>query len=75
METAETAEGILRAALYRERPIYVSDSGDNTTAGAPGDLTLVLQAALDLPEPPVPVANAVNDRQLPFPAHHVYRIL
>jgi microcystin degradation protein MlrC len=50
METAETAEGLLRAAHCSERPIYVSDSGDNTTAGAPGDLTLVLQAALDLPE-------------------------
>jgi microcystin degradation protein MlrC len=50
METAETAEGLLRAAHCSERPIYVSDSGDNTTAEAPGDLTLVLQAALDLPE-------------------------
>jgi microcystin degradation protein MlrC len=30
--------------------VFVSDSGDNTTAGAGGDLTLVLQAALDLPE-------------------------
>ena len=49
METAETAEGLALAATCVERPVYVSDSGDNTTAGAAGDLTDVLQAALDMP--------------------------
>jgi microcystin degradation protein MlrC len=46
METAEVEEGLRRAVACREKPVYVSDSGDNTTAGAAGDLTLVLQAAL-----------------------------
>jgi microcystin degradation protein MlrC len=49
MEHAEVAEGLQRALACPERPVYVSDAGDNTTAGAAGDLTLVLQAALDLP--------------------------
>ncbi|MBV9674601.1 MAG: M81 family metallopeptidase [Verrucomicrobia bacterium] len=48
METAEVNEGLARAANCSEKPVFVSDSGDNTTAGAAGDLTFVLQAALDL---------------------------
>jgi microcystin degradation protein MlrC len=48
METAEVAEGLQRALTSPQRPVYVSDSGDNTTAGAAGELTTVLQAALDL---------------------------
>jgi microcystin degradation protein MlrC len=47
METAELAEGLRRAAMCPERPVFVSDSGDNTTAGAAGDLTDVLVAAID----------------------------
>ena len=47
METAEVAEGLRRAVNAAEQPVFVSDSGDNTTAGAAGDLTLVLQAAID----------------------------
>ncbi|PZO77977.1 MAG: hypothetical protein DI629_13145 [Mesorhizobium amorphae] len=50
METAEVGEGLARAASCAERPVFVSDAGDNTTAGAAGDLTSVLQAALDDPE-------------------------
>lgn len=46
METAEMLPGLLAAAESAEGPVYVSDSGDNSTAGAPGDLTLVLQAIL-----------------------------
>ncbi len=49
METAEVSEGLERALSAPERPIYVTDSGDNTTAGAGGELTTVLQATLDLP--------------------------
>ncbi|WP_172295484.1 M81 family metallopeptidase [Pseudoruegeria sp. HB172150] len=47
METAGLSEGLELAAGSAARPVFVSDSGDNTTAGAPGDLTTVLQAALD----------------------------
>lgn len=50
METAEVGEGLERALTAPERPVYVSDSGDNTTAGAGGELTTVLQAILDLPK-------------------------
>lgn len=48
MHTAEVAEGLELALKSPQRPVYVSDSGDNTTAGAAGELTSVLQAALDL---------------------------
>lgn len=40
----------LRHAATLEAPVLLSDTGDNVTAGAYGDLTLVLQEALDLPE-------------------------
>ncbi|WP_319518522.1 M81 family metallopeptidase [uncultured Martelella sp.] len=55
METASIEDGLLMAAETTEKPVYVSDSGDNTTAGAPGDLTTVLQAALKDPR----LGNAV----------------
>lgn len=48
METAEVDEGIIRAAKSKVKPVFLSDAGDNTTAGAPGDLTLVLQRILEL---------------------------
>lgn len=48
METAEVDEGLLRALASPQRPVYVSDAGDNTTAGAAGELTYVLQEALRL---------------------------
>jgi microcystin degradation protein MlrC len=50
MENAEVAEGLARAAASTSKPVYVSDSGDNSTAGAPGDLTGVLQAVLANPD-------------------------
>jgi microcystin degradation protein MlrC len=50
MENASVEEGLARAAMSTERPLFISDSGDNTTAGAYGDLTNVLQAILDRPE-------------------------
>ena len=52
METASVEEGLVRAASSAARPVFVSDSGDNTTAGAPGDLTGVLQSLLAMAEPP-----------------------
>lgn len=48
METASLSDGLRKATASRAMPVYVSDSGDNTTAGAPGDLTVTLQATLDL---------------------------
>jgi microcystin degradation protein MlrC len=64
METAGVTEGLEWAAASAEGPVFVSDSGDNTTAGAPGDLTLVLQAMLDLPNPPKAVVAGITAPKL-----------
>lgn len=48
METADVREGLIRAREAGEGPVYLSDSGDNVTAGAGGDLTFVLQEAIGL---------------------------
>ncbi len=41
--TAELPEALLMAAEGGEGPVFISDSGDNTTAGAAGDSPYVLQ--------------------------------
>ncbi|UXT85216.1 M81 family metallopeptidase [Agrobacterium tumefaciens] len=48
MGTANVRDGLLRAATASDALIYLSDSGDNTTCGAGGDLTFVLQEAIEL---------------------------
>ncbi len=48
MPHAPVREGLIEAASAPERIIYLADSGDNTTCGAGGDLTFVLQEAIDL---------------------------
>ena len=50
-ESMEVHEGLSAALASNVRPFFLSDSGDNTTAGAPGDLTFVLQAALERSDP------------------------
>ncbi len=57
METAGVREGLERARDDGRTAIYLSDSGDNVTAGAGGDLTFVLQEALDLALPDAVVAG------------------
>ncbi len=47
MDTDSIEAGLQRAGAMQTGPVFLTDSGDNTTAGAAGDLTLVLQAALD----------------------------
>ncbi|MGZ9810279.1 M81 family metallopeptidase [Pseudoroseicyclus sp. H15] len=49
-EALEVREGLAAAMASPEEPVFLSDSGDNVTAGAFGDLTFVLQEALALPE-------------------------
>lgn len=39
-------EMIKKSEEYKEKTVFISDSGDNTTAGAPGDNTQVLNAML-----------------------------
>jgi microcystin degradation protein MlrC len=46
METASIQQGVQHALAAAERPLYLSDSGDNTTAGATGDSTVVLKELL-----------------------------
>jgi microcystin degradation protein MlrC len=48
METAGVRDGLAQAAAAAQGPVYLSDSGDNVTAGAGGDLTFVLQEAVEL---------------------------
>jgi microcystin degradation protein MlrC len=48
VETASVDEGLMRAAKSNTAPVYLSDAGDNTTAGAPGDLTILLQQAVKM---------------------------
>ncbi|MDF0599466.1 M81 family metallopeptidase [Psychromarinibacter sp. C21-152] len=47
MDVASVEDGLRRALAMDAAPVFLSDSGDNTTAGAPGDLTHVLSAAID----------------------------
>ncbi len=47
-ETASVDEAIERAMEASEKPVFISDSGDNVTAGAPGDVTLIAKRLLDL---------------------------
>ena len=45
-ETANLAEAVERAMAVSDGPVFVSDSGDNVTAGGAGDLPLVLEELL-----------------------------
>jgi microcystin degradation protein MlrC len=42
-ETAELEEGVTRALAAKEATVFLTDSGDNVTASAPGDLPIVLR--------------------------------
>jgi len=42
-ETAELEEGVTRALEAKEPTVFLTDSGDNVTASAPGDLPIVLR--------------------------------
>lgn len=47
--TALSADDCIRAALlHQERPVLISDSGDNPTAGGAGDSPYMLERLLDL---------------------------
>jgi len=60
-------EGLREAESRNVRPFFLSDSGDNTTAGAPGDLTTVLQAALELSNPcPITVTGITAPEAVRF---------
>ncbi len=45
-ETADVDEAVRLAAASEIHPVFISDSGDNVTAGAAGDMTIVLEQLL-----------------------------
>lgn len=42
-EAADLEEGVTRAVAAKESTVFLSDTGDNVTASAPGDLPIVLR--------------------------------
>jgi microcystin degradation protein MlrC len=46
-ETAELADGVAKAMRAKESTIFLTDSGDNVTASAPGDLPIVLRHLIE----------------------------
>lgn len=57
-------EMIVKAAEYKGKTVFISDSGDNTTAGAPGDNTQVLNALLKQKTKNALVAGIVDTEAL-----------
>ncbi len=46
----DPAEALVTAIEYKGKPVFITDSGDNTTAGASGQSTFILQQLLELKE-------------------------
>lgn len=57
-------EMILKSEEYPDKTVFISDSGDNTTAGAPGDNTQVLEALVRHQIKNVLVAGIVDPEAL-----------
>jgi microcystin degradation protein MlrC len=47
VDACEPAEALDRAWSVKERPVFVTDSGDNTTAGASGDNAFLLKLVME----------------------------
>jgi len=60
-ETAELEDGITKALNARERCVFLTDSGDNVTASAPGDLPIVLRQLMERKVKSAIVAG-INDK-------------
>ncbi|MEM0501758.1 MAG: M81 family metallopeptidase [Ignisphaera sp.] len=48
VEAGEIDEVVRIAKNSTKRPVFISDSGDNVTAGAPGDVPIAIERLLDL---------------------------
>ena len=46
-ETATIDETVAEAMRSKEHPVFISDSGDNVTAGGAGDIPIILEKLLD----------------------------
>jgi microcystin degradation protein MlrC len=59
-ETADLEEGVTRALQAKEKTVFLTDSGDNVTAAAPGDLPVMLRHLVERKAPSAVVAG-IND--------------
>lgn len=59
-------EMITKSEDYKDKTVFISDSGDNTTAGAPGDNTQVLDALLQHKSKNALVAGIVDPVALKY---------
>lgn len=60
VETASPDEAISRALAAPERPVFISDSGDNVTAGGAGDLPIFVERLLAARAPDAVVAGLAD---------------
>ncbi len=61
-ETAQPEEAVRMAVAEPEEPVFITDSGDNVTAGAPGDSAYFLQLLMENPPDRVLVAGIAGRR-------------
>jgi microcystin degradation protein MlrC len=69
-ETAEPEETLRRAAAATAGPVFISDSGDNTTGGAPGDDAGFLGLMLEMGVQNALVAG-ITDAAVVAACHHL----
>jgi microcystin degradation protein MlrC len=60
VESCDLDEAIDRALASDKKPVFISDSGDNPTAGATGDIPLVVERLLAKNVPDAVVASIVD---------------
>ena len=65
--TGSLDECLAKALSSKDRPYYISDSGDNPTAGGAGDVTWTLQQLLSRPEFKSPDSPSVIYASIPGP--------
>ena len=61
VEALSIDECIRRAMAAKSAPAFISDSGDNLTAGGPGDVTTFLECALALSPPDMVYAGITDE--------------
>lgn len=60
-ETARLGEGVSRALQAQQTTVFLTDSGDNVTASAPGDMTIVLRHLIERKVPDAVVAGIYDE--------------
>jgi len=59
-ETACIEEAVAKAIQSRENPVFISDSGDNVTAGGAGDIPIILEKLLEAGATDIVVAGITD---------------